>query len=268
MPAVDRFPSHTVNHAVNHAVNHTVKSVPPGVRMFDANCANIYRVPLNTVANRSSDLSHTSVQSRLGNPSILLHNPITPVSVHAVSVVGIGAEPTSDVRASRLLRWGTMLLLYLTAMATGLSMLGMFGGAVSMDRTLLSIALFHSVLLPVLGVHCILSIDNKYAVVSGLVSLVCTSVSVPFSLALRTQLFASISFALLILFHIVAGVHGWRWVLHLPIMGIFVWFCVGGFPINPDRGDTMGLIVIAATQIVLVCISGVISTIWRCTDTV
>jgi hypothetical protein len=261
MRTVDRFSSQHI------------PAIQSAVGVFDADCKNINRIPLNNVIQttpRLLDYAKPSVQRRMGSasPSGPLSCGVPPAGPPSVKYqvppfVVAEVEPTSNTCQITLLRWGTVPLLYLSAMTAGLSVLGIFGGAVSVTRTLLSISLFQSVLTPVTVVHCILSIDNKFAVGMGLVALVYTSISVPLSLIFNTLTFASISFVILAVFHVVAGVHGWACVLHLPIIGTFIWFCVGGFPNNPDRGDTIGLIMIPCTQILFVCVSGVLSTMWK-----
>jgi hypothetical protein len=263
MQAVDRFSSQPTPH-----IPPVVR--PPAVRMFDADCKIMYRVPLSNTHN-SLDNSKPSVQRRVGSPASFGLPPSGPSSVKnqvPQLALAIDVEPTSNTYRPAFLRWDTIPLFYLSAMTAGLSVLGIFGGAVGMTRTLLSISLFHSVLIPVTVIHCILVIDNKCAVGVGLVTIVYTSISVPLSLMFNTLTFASISFVVLVLFHIVAGVYGWRCILQIPILSSFLWFCVGGFPTNPYRGDTIGLIVIPSTQIFLVCMSGVLSTMSKQMETI
>jgi hypothetical protein len=250
MPIIETFPSPGT----------PLQSV---VRMFDADCKNINRVPQNTAFHHRIGLLTPSLQYPV-HPFIKDNNSkIQPGRYVEDRCVEDISTSTTSTRQKDLFQLDKMPLLYLTAMVAGLTVLGIFGAAMSIEQTLLSVALFQSVLIPVLVVHCILSIDNKYAVGLGLCTLVYTSVSVPFSLNYDTPLFVSISFAVVLVFHIVAGVPGWRCIPQLLILGFFTWICIYGFPLNPDRGDTISLIVLPGTQIILVCVSGILSTMSR-----
>jgi hypothetical protein len=214
------------------------------VRMFDADCKNMNRVPQST-----------AFHFRTGVP------PPLKIQVDAVPSVN-GPASTAITQPNILFHWGVyiMPLLYVTVTISGLTVVGILGAAMGMTRTLLSVALFNGTLVPVLFLHCLMYIENKYAVGLGVCTVVYLNVSVPLGLVYNTHLFTSISFGLVIGFHCVAGGVGWRCMVHILIIIIFVGISIWESPRYPDRGDTTGLILLPCIRIMFVGVSGAIST--------
>jgi hypothetical protein len=215
------------------------------VRMFDADCKNMTRTP-----------QHSIFHNRTGGP--------LPSKIQSDTNVRVVDEPvsTSLIQPNILFQCAMRLmpLLYVTVAFSGLTVLGILGSATGMARTLLSVALFNSALVPVLVLHCLMSIESKQAVGLGVCAVVYTSTSVPLSLIYNAHIFSSISFGLVIVFHCVAGGVGWRCIVHVMILSIFVFIGVWELPNQPDRGDTIRLLVLPGIRIMLVGVSGAVST--------
>jgi hypothetical protein len=215
------------------------------VRMFDADCKHMNNIPPST-----------AFHYRIGVPP---HSKIQADT--AVRVVD-GPASTTSTPPNILFQLGMciMPLLYATVTISGLTVLGILGSALGMERTLLSVALFNSALVPVLVVHCLISIENTYAVGLGVCTVVYTNVSVALGLVYNTHLFTSISFVLVTVFHCVAGGGRWRYMVHLLILVFLVGISIWEFPRYSDRGDTTGLILLPGIRIILVGVSGATST--------
>lgn len=218
---------------------------PQSVRMFDADCKNMIRLPQRTV-----------FASRVGFPVA------SKVHVDTSIRIATPSETFANSQLNIIYQWdlGVMPLLYLIVTVSGLTVLGILGSAISLTRTLLSFALYNSALVPVLLMQCLLSIENVPAVALGVCVVLYTSTSVTLSLVFDTNAFTSISFASVVLFHGLSGGGGCKWVVHVFIFCIFLYLTYWENLIEYNRGDTVGLVVLPSIRIILTGISGALST--------
>jgi hypothetical protein len=232
----------------------TFSSPQVSVRMFDADCKNMIRIP-----------QRTAFQGRTGSlVSQGRNGSVVPAKNHVDTSVCVAdvAFSNTTTQPNIIFEWSVcgMPLMYTTVTIAGLTLLGILGSAIGVMRTLLSVAIFNSLLVPVLIMHSLLSIENTQAVGFGICTVVYTGVSVPFSLVFNTHLFSSVSFGLVIVFHCVAGGWGGRCLPHILILGIFIFIDTLELPSDPDRGDTVALIVLPGIRMILVGVSGGLST--------
>jgi hypothetical protein len=215
------------------------------VRMFDADCKNIVRLPQRTV-----------FASRVGFPVI------PKVHADTSTHIALPSETIAIPQVKTIYRWdlSVMPLLYLAVTMSGLTVLGILGSAIGMTRTLLSLALYKSALTPILFMQCLLSIENVPAVAMGVCVVLYTTTSISLSLVFDTNVFTSISFCNVVLFHGLSGGANGKWVVQLFIFSVFIYISYWESLIQYNRGDTIGLVLLPSIKIILTGISGAVST--------
>jgi hypothetical protein len=168
-------------------------------------------------------------------------------------------QSVSTSRIWSLFNRETVASLYILSLLSGVSVLGIVGGAHNQDRVFLSFSIFYGIFIPVVSMHICLVLDTVECVVFGLLFLITAPVSVPLSLLHRSHVFASMSLILVSVFHLTAARQGFTRIFLFGILTLFIWMCFGGVLDHPLRGDVTALIVVPGTQIVYVCFSGFIS---------
>lgn len=230
----------------------------------------VVQATASNIQNRNQDGASTTPanygpQTLTGTHDTNPHRPNPDVYVgvdpklNNASKIARYEQSIHSSRVNSLFKRDTLAGLYILSLLSGVSVLGIVGGAHNQERVFLSFSFFYGIFIPVVATHTCLVLDSVECVVFGLLFLITAPFSVSLSVLNRSHVSVSVSLILVAVFHLVAGRQGVIRIFLLGTMALFIWMCFGGVLDNPQRGDPAALIVVPGLQMIYVCLTGCIS---------